>query len=124
MQWDNTTFAGFSNTTNTTWLPVGKDYLKNNVEVQLADPNSYLNIFKELVKLRQQNAFKNGSYESALGLDADVYSYLRTDENDVYMVVLNFGKTNKTINFSKGYRALGSHGEVVLTTKKTDVQKK
>lgn len=122
MQWDNTTFAGFTNTTP--WLPVGKDYLKNNVEVQLADPDSYLNIFKELVKLRQQNAFKNGSYESALGLDADVYSYLRSDEKDVYMVVLNFGNTNKTINFSKGYRALGSHGEVVLTTKNTAVQKK
>ncbi|XP_067141799.1 maltase A1-like [Centruroides vittatus] len=59
MQWNNSTSAGFSNSTNL-WLPIQDDFETVNVENELQTSRSHLNVFRELVKLRSQPAIRFG----------------------------------------------------------------
>ena len=85
MQWNNKTGAGFS-TTNNTWLPLNPNYPTLNVEAQLAADESHLKVYKEIVKLRNTDTWRYGSYESlplsndrVLGFTRQVY-YMATVE--------------------------------------------
>src|SRR5690625_632982 len=53
MQWNATEKAGF--TTGTPWMKVNPNYEEINVEAERADPNSILNYYKELIRLREDN---------------------------------------------------------------------
>jgi alpha-glucosidase len=76
MQWDNSMHAGFS--TATPWLPVPPSKSTINVKSEMADPNSLLNWYKSLIKLKKTNpAFVHGDN---IMLDTDntkVLSWLR-----------------------------------------------
>lgn len=109
-QWDDSKNAGFSNA-DKTWLPVGPNYQTVNVKVQKTDPNSHLNIFKKLVQLHKSNAFRFGEYKSVL-LQNDVFAFRRRYENDNYVVVLNFGKQDYTINLYDEFPSLGENIKV------------
>ena len=50
-QWDDSRNAGFTN--GTPWLKVNPNYKKINVAAQEKDPNSVLNYFRKMVKLRK-----------------------------------------------------------------------
>ena len=52
MQWDASPNAGFTDADANPWLPVNANYQTLNVEAQLSDVNSHLNIYKSLVQLR------------------------------------------------------------------------
>jgi glycosidase len=59
MQWNTSAHAGFS--TANPWRNVGSNYVTNNVSTQSAQPNSLLNHYKRLIKLRNENlALKRG----------------------------------------------------------------
>jgi len=45
-----------------TWLPVSPDYKERNVKLQEGNSISHLNIFKDLVKLRQKKSFTEGDF--------------------------------------------------------------
>lgn len=100
--WDNSTNAGFSNATRT-WLPVGDNYKKVNVRAQLEAPNSHLKIFKKLVQLKKYPVMKSGDYVGLLLNNENVYAYKREFGRDMVFIVLNFGKTNETINLRNGF---------------------
>ena len=68
-------FVGFSNG-NITWLPVAEGYETLNVEVQRAIERSHLNVYKTLVKLRAESAFRHGRYES-VAFNSDVLAIRR-----------------------------------------------
>jgi alpha-glucosidase len=53
MQWDDSTYAGFSKTTP--WLPVPPNKAEINVKAEEADPNSLLNWYEALIKLKKTN---------------------------------------------------------------------
>jgi alpha-glucosidase len=55
MPWNADTDGGFS-TAKTTWLPVEYDYRTLNVAVEDRNPNSLLNYYKTLIRLRKQDA--------------------------------------------------------------------
>ena len=64
MQWDTTANAGFTSPTAKPWLAVSKNYPQVNVETELADENSILNTYREILKLRNDHsAFQEGSLE-------------------------------------------------------------
>ena len=53
MQWNANSYSGFSDFKP--WLPIHPGYLQRNVENQQKDPESLLNFYKELIKLRKSN---------------------------------------------------------------------
>lgn len=118
--WNSSRNAGFSNA-DTTWLPVGPNYEKVNVEVELNDPNSHLNIFKKLVQLHKKDAFRYGEYKSAL-INNDVYAFRRSLENETFVVVLNFGKQDQTVNLSDNFQGLGLNVKVLVASQKANVK--
>jgi glycosidase len=60
LQWNSKAQAGFSNKTKT-WLPVNPNYVNLNVKNQYCSTTrSHLNIFKQLVELRQLEVFRSG----------------------------------------------------------------
>lgn len=95
--WDDSKNAGFS-TADKTWLPVGDNYKTVNVKAQLNAENSHLKIFKRLTTIRRQPVFRQGSYEGVLTNDDDVYVYRRMMGADVAVIILNFGKTQNSVN--------------------------
>lgn len=97
--WDDSKNAGFS-TGDKTWLPVGNNYKTVNVKAQEAAANSHLKIFRRLTKIRKENVFKNGTYSGFLSNDKNVYSYKRQVGDEVAVIVLNFGKTEQTVNLA------------------------
>jgi oligo-1,6-glucosidase len=89
MQWDSSENAGF--TTGKPWKRVNENYKDINVAEQDKDPNSVLNHFRTMVKLRNENkVLVYGAY-TLLDKDNDaVYSYIRELNEDKVLVLLNF----------------------------------
>ena len=89
MQWSRAYAAGF--TDGTPWLRLGGDWGMRNVEAQLADPESMLQLYKRLIALRRnERALHEGNHEQ-LDAGADVLAYARTSGTRRLVVLLNFG---------------------------------
>jgi len=120
MQWNASRNAGFSLAAKT-WLPVHPNYADLNVAGQEKDDRSHLGIFKKLTKLRQEPAFKKGLYMSASRVHEDIFVYLREYEKETYLIVLNFGKSERSFrdDFAESeqeFRGLSGSQKVVLDT--------
>lgn len=97
-QWDSSRSAGFS-TANKTWLPVASNYKTVNVQVEKADPNSHLNIFKRLTTMRKSRAaLLDGSLDSLA--DRNLFIFKREFKGAQLFVVLNFGTQAQTFKLS------------------------
>lgn len=123
MQWNDDINAGF-NTGAKTWLPVGPSYIQVNVAKQESDVRSHFKIFKKLVQLHKKSAFRNGLYESGNNLDENVFYYVRADDDETYLIALNFAKEDKVANFSKSFRSLKNHGLVEVASLNSKIQEK
>ncbi len=108
MQWNSGKNAGFSNAEP--WLPVSDDREEVNVETEMKDPDSVLNFYRSLLKIRKENtAFKKGKLEFK-ELGEEVLAYMRQDLGEKMMVVLNFSDSQKEIKLDlKGHVILGTH---------------
>ncbi|MCX7772979.1 MAG: alpha-glucosidase C-terminal domain-containing protein, partial [Clostridia bacterium] len=93
MQWNSAPNAGF--TTGTPWIAVNPNYTAINVAEAQKDPDSVLNYYKKLLKLRKQyDIIVYGDYKLILEDHEEIYAYTRTLGEEVLLVVLNFfGKT-------------------------------
>jgi oligo-1,6-glucosidase len=88
-QWDATANSGF--TTGTPWLKVNPNYTAVNVATEEKDPNSCLNYFRKLVKLRKANpVLIYGQYTLLDQDNPDVYAYTRELDGKRLLVMLNF----------------------------------
>ena len=94
MQWNNTMHAGFSSNPNCTpWLRVPESYLQVNVEQEENDPNSILNCYKQLLKIRQEYiALQQGKLEfiNKPQRSKDILGYSRTYKGEIVYTCLNF----------------------------------
>jgi alpha-amylase len=92
MQWDDTPNAGFS--TGKPWLPVNGDNDRINVGSQLADGNSLLSLYRQLIALRQANsALRSGGFQplKAFGKTTyDVWGFSRFDGTSSLAIFVNF----------------------------------
>ena len=114
MQWDDSEYAGFS--TATPWLPVPPNKDTINVKAEEADPNSLLNWYEALIKLKKTNpVFIHG--ENVM-LDTDnmkVLSWLRKGPGkDAVVVATNFTADPQTVDLSAGVS--GSKLKTLLKT--------
>ena len=97
MQWDNKKNAGFSKVKP--WIKVNDNYKKINVKNQEKDLDSILNHYKLLIKLRKENStLVYGKYEDLGPMHTKIFSYKRWDENDVFIIHLNFSNCSVKIN--------------------------
>ena len=96
MQWNNSTYAGFSNVEP--WLKVNanKEYI--NVEQDLNNEKSIIKFYQKLIAFRKGNdVIKNGEYICLNKKDKNIYAYKRVLNNQEVVVIANFkGKQIKS----------------------------
>ena len=89
MQWDDTPNAGF--TTGTPWIRVNPNYPSIHVAAQESDPNSVLNYYRALIRLRRENpVIVYGDYRLALPEDPQIFAYERRLDDTRLLVLCNF----------------------------------
>ena len=99
MQWDDTENAGFSDVQP--WLKVNENKNVINVQLQNSMPNSVLNHFRNLTKLRNESStLVYGEYELLLPEHESLYAYTRTDDNNQYLIILNFSNSEQVFDLS------------------------
>lgn len=101
MQWANEPNAGFSPDGNTPWLPVHPNYTQGvNVAEQLADENSLLNFYRQMLRVRRQTpALLAGEYVPLHETAVDYLAFLRQSEAQTCLVVLNLSDKSHTVAF-------------------------
>jgi alpha-glucosidase len=74
------------------WLPVSFEYESINVEAQLSDPGSMLNLYRALIALRKDSpALRRGTY-TRLGAEGDCLVYGRRAGDDQKLIALNLSR--------------------------------
>lgn len=77
-QWDDTDWAGFSNTTYKTWLPVHANYKEVNLKAQKEAEKSTFKLYQSMIKLRKENlVLQTGGYEGKV-LSSSLFGFTRT----------------------------------------------
>jgi glycosidase len=103
MQWNKEIGSGFSSS-NTTWLPINPNQDIINVAAEEAAEESHLKVYKELLKLRQTDAWRYGAYQS-MSLNSDkVLAFARMpaegSSEPGYVVLVNLSEDPVTVNAS------------------------
>ena len=96
MQWTSGQNAGFSSTT--WWMRPNWDAVSVNVEDESQDPNSLLNHYRRLIRLRGEHpALTVGGLRSLPVTCRQVYSHLRStpDSSGAVLIVLNFANADQ-----------------------------
>jgi alpha-glucosidase len=118
MPWNADTDGGFS-TAKTTWLPVEKDYRTLNVAVEDRTPDSLLNYYKALIRLRKQDEqLRDGEFVSVDATNPYVLSFLRkTPDGKAVLVSLNLSPTTQKLNLDLTSTGVsGTHLKALLTS--------
>lgn len=101
MQWNDTKNAGF--TEGTPWKRVNENYRELNVAAQEEDPNSVLNHFRKMTKLRKENELLvYGKYTLIQPEHQSVYAYTREWEGQKWLILLNFSETRSDFEYEIG----------------------
>ena len=96
MQWEDAPGAGFTN--GTPWLSAG-DSRTINAALEENDPASVLNWYKRLSALRRENrVLIDGSYTEMLPESETVYAYVRENDSDRMLVLVNFSGEEAVYN--------------------------
>ncbi|MBC8506688.1 MAG: alpha-glucosidase [Anaerolineales bacterium] len=115
MQWDDSANAGFCSNDTDPWLPVHENYSEVNVECQMGDEGSLLNVYRKLLYLRRDNRVLREGTLQLLDESADLEElliYRRDCKDETVLIVINFENqiaqfNNQTgcdqIIFSVGY---------------------
>lgn len=92
MPWNDGPNGGFSAADERElWLPVWRLYRTRNVQAQLADPASVLNLYRRLIALRARSAaLRKGCYTAHPASSASCLVYRREHEGERMLVALNF----------------------------------
>ncbi|XP_061391892.1 maltase A1-like [Musca vetustissima] len=113
-QWDASNKAGFTRG-DQTWLPVAANYRESNALSQSRTPRSHLQLFKTLIRLRQEPSMQDGPLEIKSILD-DILIYSRQQPNsDMYVIVLNLSNRTQTFNVNDHFK-IGSKAEVICSS--------
>jgi len=117
MQWSAAANAGFSPPeTQRTWLPLAEDFRQVNVEAQLDQPTSLLNLYRRLLFLRRETlALQVGAYRPVEAAPDSCYVYLRSLEGGPgCLIALNFSSAPQRLQLD------GLGGGVVLVSTRLD----
>jgi alpha-glucosidase len=96
MQWDDTTFAGFSQTQP--WLPINADAPLRNAKHQRSDASSLFSWYQSLITLRKTEAALHiGTYRTILA-NSDVFCFERVCGDERLFIALNFSNRTQDIS--------------------------
>jgi alpha-glucosidase len=118
MPWNSDTDGGFS-TAKETWLPVAPDYKTVNVAVEDRNPDSLLNYYKALIRLRRQDAqLREGEFVSVDAENPNVLSFMRrTKDGKAVLVSLNLSASAQDVKLDlTGTGVHGTHLKKLLTS--------
>jgi glycosidase len=77
---------------------VAASYKTYNVETEMKDPSSILSVYRQLLTMRHKEpALLNGTYIALNEDDPNVLSYLRKNQNEAILVVLNMSNTPQKV---------------------------
>ena len=111
MQWSGAKYAGFSD--EKPWFELNPNYKKINVEEQEKDPDSILNYYRRLIKLRKENEiFIYGDYKEHNKLSGSLYVYERNYEGRRAIIICSFKEKGIKFTAPQGFDL--SKGELVL----------
>lgn len=102
MQWNRAEYSGFSSTKP--WLRVNPDYAHLNVEFQSVNPDSLLNHYRKLIRLRKDHAALRCGSLKMLDSHPDVLAYMREGKSENLAVCLNFSNEVRTVTI-KGFES-------------------
>ncbi|MEO1262376.1 MAG: alpha-glucosidase [Bacteroidota bacterium] len=101
VQWDDSENAGF--TTGQPWLKLNPNYKEINVKNALGEKNSIFYFYQKLLSLRKEHkTLIYGDYHEIIPDHEDIYAYQRFDENNKYLVVLNFSEKEISLKYLTG----------------------
>ncbi|HVO55069.1 MAG TPA: alpha-amylase family glycosyl hydrolase [Solirubrobacterales bacterium] len=112
MPWSGAANGGFSTAPEPDlWLPVAAEYEQINVEAQLADPGSILNLYRALLSLRSRSAaLSEGTYEPHAASDSHCFCYWRVAGVERKLIALNLSGEQRELAFGIGGRvAISTH---------------
>lgn len=99
MQWNGSKNGGFS-AADETYFPVHDEYTRVNVAAQEDDPESFLNLTRFLLQVRQgQGALKNGRLQWIETGNKSVLAFIRTDETETVLCVFNLSADMQFLRF-------------------------
>ena len=91
-QWDNGEQAGFS--TVKPWLPINKNFTSINAKSQIQDKSSLFSFYKELLKLRKDEKYKEavvyGTFCPAFNENDNVFAFYRKGKDKTLLVIANY----------------------------------
>lgn len=112
MQWNSGNYAGFSDVEP--WLPIGEKFRTYNVESELADPKSILNLYRRLIHFRKNSsALLKGSCSSLNLEQKDIFAFIREFSGEKILVLLNFSDKERlmSLNFKKAKIICSSYND-------------
>jgi len=103
MQWTDDPNGGFSPKGVETWLPVNPNHQTGiNVKEQSRNPNSLLNYYKHLLRVRRNTpALIVGEYVPLHKTAKNYFAFLRVTSKQTVLVVLNFSDARLALDFSR-----------------------
>jgi glycosidase len=118
MQWSNNPNGGFSPSDVKTWLPVNPNYKEGiNVKDQQNNPNSLLNYYKHILRVRKNTpALIEGEYIPLSNTAKDYFAFLRTSSGQIVLVILNFSEQLIDLDFSRTKEIKGHNLHVVFSS--------
>ncbi|MDO4943047.1 MAG: alpha,alpha-phosphotrehalase, partial [Lachnospiraceae bacterium] len=116
MQWNASSYAGFSNTKP--WISIPENHTYINASAEIADDNSILHYYKKLIQLRKtEHAISEGTIEFLYHDHEDLFIYQRTLKDEKLIVINNLISKETTLDASilkKGYKKLIGNYEGVI----------
>lgn len=111
MPWDKSEFFGFSS--NKPWIN-GQKLDDKYVTSEEKDPDSFLNFYKQLIKLKKTPLFEDGDFQLEM-TDANSYIYERSLGQEAGVVAVNLSNQEINLKLKSNYqKILLANGEVNL----------
>ena len=101
MQWNTRHNSGFSEAKP--WLKINENYKEGiNVAEQEPEKDSVLNYFRAMVQVRKDHlALVYGTYQLLLADNEQVYAYVRSWEDERFLVLLNFSTKRSSVTIDE-----------------------
>lgn len=107
MQWRNAPNAGFCPGDVAPWLPVHPNFVEGvNVEDQQGLPDSILNYYRQLIRVRKASpAILTGEYTAIDTRSSAYFAFLRHTSEQTVLVVLNYSESQQKLKLKvKGFK--------------------
>ena len=100
MQWSSKANGGF--TTGVPWIKVNPNYKVINVEQESKDYNGILSFYKKMIKVyKESTTLREGTFKPILKEHKQVISYIRKNDIDSYLVMINLTKKSARVELNE-----------------------